>query len=91
MTAAKIAMFLDARDRARARGDLGIMRATTADLRRLGVQDGETSATWAQRLAPKQPEIKRTPAPPAKVKRAHCEHGSIADHCPECNPELIAK
>ncbi len=39
----RVAMFLRERDRARARGDWGVDRSLTADLRRLGVPDDATT------------------------------------------------
>ena len=86
----RVRMFLTERDRARARGDAGVVRATTADLRRLGVPDTATlldpsGSNGARRT---QPQAARGGAKRASRK---CEHGAIPDHCAECNEELVAK
>jgi hypothetical protein len=75
-------MFLMERDRARARGDNGVDRSLTADLRRLGVPD---DATLAEPLGKASNGVTRGPGRP---KKPRCEHNNVADRCIECNPEL---
>lgn len=93
VTQARIQMFLDARDRARVRKDYGIVRATTADLRRLGVPDNATLADptgkqGRRRRASEDAAVERHK--PGPKPRQRCEHGSIADRCPACNEEVLA-
>ena len=80
----KVQMFLQARDRAWARKDYGIVRATTADLRRLGVPD---DATLANPAGGKVTAVAEAPAEAPRRGRpakARCEHGAIAERCEEC-------
>lgn len=84
-------MFLRERDRASARNDHSVVRSLTADLRRLGVRDDATLA----HPAGKPPRVETREELPAKgngrPKLPRCEHENVADRCPECNPELVAK
>ena len=94
----KLEMFLRERDRARARGDWGVDRSITADLRRWGIPDDATLThpTGKPKKASERTSVavedvfpeKRKPA--GRPKQPRCEHGSIADRCPECNEELLA-
>jgi hypothetical protein len=93
VTSARVHMFLVERDRALARGDHGVVRATTADLRRLGVPDWATvadptgkNARRANGAASKPQEARKKPGPKPKPR---CEHGVIAERCAECNEELL--
>jgi hypothetical protein len=89
-------MFLRERDRARLRGDLGVQRSLTADLRRLGVPDDATLAdpSGKQRRNGAEPKAEEETPRPAKrggrPAKARCEHGVIAERCAECNEELLA-
>lgn len=82
MTSAKIAMFLRERDRALLRGDVGVIRSCTADLRRLGVVDSATLADPSGR----QSNAKRGTVKPRKPR---CEHGAVVEHCPECQDNAL--
>jgi len=94
----KLSQFLRERDRARARGDWGVWRSLTADLRRWGVPDDATLShpTGQPRKAERSsvsveevfPDEKRKPGRPPRVPK--CEHGVVADRCDECNPEILA-
>jgi hypothetical protein len=86
----RIAMFLQARDRAYARRDAGIVRAMNNELRRLGIRD---DATLAHPNGPPKPQPEGAVAVAEKPRQARqkCEHGNVADRCTECNPELLAK
>jgi hypothetical protein len=95
----KVALFLRERDRARERGDRGVIRSTTADLRRLGVSDDATLAhpsgkpSRARREPEKPVEVVDAPVEKPKGGRPRlprCEHENIADRCTVCNPELLA-
>ena len=80
-------MFLRDRDRARLRGDSGIDRAITADLRRLGVSDTATLADPSGKHSNGQPQDnKRKSGRPPKPR---CEHGQIADRCAQCEEAEI--
>lgn len=68
----KISYYQQVRDDAVARGDFGVARAVSADLRRWGVSE-ETSTTTG--------EVKRKGGRP---KLPRCEHGRIADRCEDC-------
>jgi hypothetical protein len=88
-------MFINERDRARARGDRGVERSLTADLLRLGVPSEATllskpktaQAAVAQAAASEQAEApkKRAGRPP----KPRCEHGNIADRCEDCTQAEI--
>ena len=83
-----VVMFLRARDRARAVNDPGLVRALTADLRRLGVSDAATLADPEG-----HPRNGTEPVPKGKggrPKLPRCEHDMIASRCPECSPEEAA-
>jgi hypothetical protein len=82
MTSAKIEMFLMERDRARARGDHGVDRSCTADLRRLGVPDEAT-------LADPTGKSKATKRGPGRPRKPRCEHNRLYEHCADCNEELM--
>lgn len=73
-------MFLRERDKARARGDYGVDRSLTADLRRLGVPDDAT-ATDPTGLAEKRAI--------GRPRKPRCEHGQVADRCDVCNEETL--
>lgn len=79
----RITMFLRERDRARARGDQGVVRAITADLRRLGVSDFATLANPSGERPPAEngDGTRRGRGRPPKPR---CDHGAIADRCEEC-------
>lgn len=81
----RVTMFLRERDRAYARGDTGVIRSLTADLRRLGVRDDATLAHPGG-PPPKEPEE----AKPKGHKLPRCEHENVSDRCEICNPELAA-
>ena len=107
MTSAKVAMFLRESDRAYARGDGGIVRSMNVELRRLGVPDDATLANPAGRSRkPSQtvsePEVAVLEVEPSipdeeprnkggRPKLPRCEHGNVADRCPDCNEELLAE
>lgn len=87
----KIAMFLETRDDAYARRDVGIVRSMNAELRRYGVPDDATIANPTGK-AVRNGRARET-APPAKKPRnglPKCEHENVAERCTECNPELAA-
>ena len=93
MTHPKIRMFLETRDRAYERRDVGVIRSMNVELRRLGVVDDATLADPTGRTS--RAGRTRESAPPAKkpkngTKLARCEHENVAERCPECNPELAA-
>ena len=77
-----IAMFRDALANARARGDAGMIRAMNVELGRLGVFE-TTQAPVLEMAVPEKPRRGRRPMP-------RCEHGMIAERCPDCNEELVA-
>lgn len=91
MTHPRIEMFLRERDRAIVRQDYGVIRSLTADLRRLGVPDNATLAhpRGAPARVPQNGE-KASEKPRNGAKPPKCEHGSVAERCVECNPELVA-
>lgn len=84
-TEARVEMFLLERDRARARGDNGVDRSLTADLRKLGVSD---TATLANPSGIPFASVEVVSRGPGRPKKPRCEHDAIADRCPDCNPEL---
>ena len=73
----KVQYYTQIRDDALARGDMGIARAVTADLRRWVVSE-ESSSTPTM-------EAKRKSGRP---KLPRCEHGQIAYRCASCNDEM---
>lgn len=83
MIPSKTAMLLDARAKARARGDYGVERAVNADLARMGV-------TSTPRPVPRQQSVQRPTGHahekkgPGRPPLPRCEHGQIANRCPEC-------
>ena len=81
---ARIEMFLLERDRARARGDNGVDRSLTADLRKLGVSD---TATLANPSGIPFASVEAVSRGPGRPKKPRCEHDQIADRCPECNED----
>jgi hypothetical protein len=89
----KVRMFLYERDRARLRGDNGVIRSMNAELRRLNVPDEATLAnpTGKRLKTKKEPEAVVPPKVGGRPKLPRCEHENIAERCPECNPELAAK
>ncbi len=95
----KILQFLQARDRAAARQDWGIVRSTTADLRRWGVSDsatlanpsgaataGRTDETGVSVAVEERPQPNRGGRP----KLPRCEHDEIATRCRICNEDEAA-
>ena len=91
----KVKLFLSTRDDAYRRNDAGVVRSMNFELRRLGIRDEATLADPSGKH-PRAAEAARTrqTAPPArstKPKTAKCEHGSVAERCPECNEELAAR
>jgi hypothetical protein len=85
----KVRMFLQARDRAYVRQDMGIIRSMNFELRRLGVSDTATlqdpSGKHPASNGEGKPEPKRAGRPP----KPRCEHGAIADRCTECEQAEI--
>jgi hypothetical protein len=79
--AERAAMWREQRDSARARGDTGIARCAEQELARMGELETTQDATVLERAVPEKPRRGRKPLP-------RCEHGMIAERCPECNPEL---
>ena len=84
----KLRMFLFERDRAYSRGDVGVIRSMNVELRRLGVADTATLANPTGKHA--KATAVMDPKPMGRPKLPRCEHGNIADRCPECNEELLA-
>lgn len=90
----KVRIFLHERDRAYARGDLGIIRSMNAELRRLGIKDTATLSDPTGRRERKDPDpeagnVVTKPRPRGKLQR--CEHENVSDRCEICNPELAAQ
>lgn len=84
----RVRMFLQERDRARARGDLGVIRSLTVELERLGVPPTATMADPSGKHATAATNTdKRKPGRP---KLPRCEHGGVMERCPECNDEALA-
>lgn len=92
----RISMFLEERDRARVRGDQGVIRSLTADLLRLGVPADATLANPTGKHgngngnghADGGETATATVAPKRKGGRPRlprCEHDAIAERCPICN------
>ena len=88
MTHPKVAMFLQARDRAYSRGDTGVIRSMNVELRRLGVSDTATLANPTGKHAKATAVME--PKPMGRPKLPRCEHENVADRCEICNPELAA-
>jgi hypothetical protein len=72
--ATKVEYYQRIRDDAVARGDFGVARAVSADLRRWGVPESSSSTT--------EPRPKG-----GRPKLPRCEHGRIADRCLDCQQE----
>lgn len=89
---ATLSMYLDARARARAFGDVGLERAVQADLDRMGYREPvrivtssgmETTAVQApERTVPQQrPRERKKGGRPALPR---CEHDKIVGRCSKC-------
>lgn len=85
----KVRLFLAERDRAYARGDTGVIRSLSADLRRWGVPDTATLANPSGKRQKGADGGRTRQTAPPKPKPAKCEHGSVVERCPECSPEAM--
>lgn len=91
----RVSMFLEERDRARVRGDQGVIRSLTADLLRLGVPADATLANPTGKhgngnghASDGETATATVEAPKRRGGRPRlprCEHGAIAERCPICN------
>lgn len=81
--AGKTAMFREARAQARARGDMGMVRAMDVELARCG-EPPETAVDepMLERAIEAKPKRGRRPLP-------RCEHNMILSRCPTCSPEEV--
>ncbi len=75
----RIAMFREALQAARARGDASMVRAMRVELASLGDLE-TTQAERLEEVVPEKPRRGRHPMP-------RCEHDVIVPRCPECYPE----
>lgn len=76
----KIQMFQDTRAVAVAMGDNGLVRAMNAELASLGALETTLPVDVMETVVPAKPRRGRRPLP-------RCEHGMIAERCPDCDPE----
>jgi hypothetical protein len=72
-------MFREALANARARGDVGMVRAMKVELAMLGET---TEPEPLETAVPVKPRRGRRPLP-------RCEHGMILMRCPDCSPEEV--
>lgn len=90
MIPSKLEMLLADRDRARAANDVGLDRAITADLRRMGVAD---DATYDRVTRPQQQQRASRARNGAlgtlkgRQVKPKCEHGRPPERCEDCRIE----
>ncbi len=73
----RAAMFREAREKAMAAGDAGMVRAMDVELGILGFETTEEPQDLEQAV----------PRKPGRKPKPRCEHNIIVPRCPECFPE----
>ena len=87
MTHPTVADRLAVRERARALGDLNLVRACNADLARYGYREEPLETAV---VIPLPERVVPGKARRGRPKLPRCEHGRIVGRCLDCEPDLAA-